>query len=117
MVTKTGEFLFGQSLDFAWCHMAVQAHRLGGVVPHIRSHDMGLFAELVIALRDEISTIDVDWLSWEDPFIFGRDPQDLRSEREGSASETRKRLGYVIPMLKILEAASTDHVLAGQRKG
>jgi hypothetical protein len=47
----------------------------------------------------------LDWLAWEDPFIYGHDAKQLRRERENSPLETQKRLGYVIPMLQLLEAA------------
>lgn len=102
MVTKAGEWLFGKSLDFAWCHLALQAHQLQQILPLLTRRDLAMFCELVLVLRDEFKTKDVDWLAWEDPFIFGRDPLELKREREQSPSETRKRLAYVIPMLQLL---------------
>lgn len=111
MVTTAGEWLFGKSLDFAWCHIVVQAMRLLEIVPtiEIKDHSFGFFAEIVLAIRDEAQTKDVDWLAWEDPFISGSNPQTLKQEREGSVRETNKRLGYAIPMLQAIVAASQDN--------
>ncbi|MFN8486279.1 MAG: hypothetical protein U0350_01725 [Caldilineaceae bacterium] len=103
IVTRTGELLLQQSLDFAWCHLALQAHQLQAVLPLIHRPDLSMMAELVLSLKDKIQTQAVDWLAWEDPFIYGRDAQQLKQEREQSIAETRKRLAYVIPMLQLLE--------------
>jgi hypothetical protein len=102
MVTTAGKWLFGKSLDFAWCHLVLPAHQLQHILPLITRRDLAMFCELVLALKDEIKTRDVDWLAWEDPFILGRDARQLKSEREQNPSETRKRLAYVILMLQLL---------------
>lgn len=101
-VRTTGQVLFGKSLDFAWCHIAVPALQLRRILPHVHRADMSLLAEIVLALRDTIQTQSVDWLAWEDPFIFNRNAAELKTEREHSPTENRKRLGYVIPMLQLL---------------
>lgn len=108
MATTVGELLFEKSLDFAWCHIAIQAGRLLEIVPTIRVEDgsMGFFAGIVLAIRDEVRTREVDWLSWEDPFVMGRDEGELKRAREASVEETRKRLSYVVPMLELLVEAS-----------
>ena len=106
MVTRAGELLFQKSLDFAWCHLAIQAQQLQSVIPRVKHRDLSMFAEFVLLLRDAIHTKDVDWLAWEDPFIYGRDPRQLKAKREQSAAETRKRLSYVISMLKLLSAST-----------
>lgn len=103
MVTRTGELLLQQTLDFAWCHLALQARQLQAVLPLVHKPDLSMMAELVLNLRDKIQAQDVAWLAWEDPFIYGRDAQQLKQEREQSNAETRKRLAYVIPMLQLLE--------------
>lgn len=102
MVTTAGEWLFGKSLDFAWCHLVLQARQLQRILPLMTRCDLAMFCELVLALRDEFKTKDVDWLAWEDPFLIGRDALELKMEREQSPVETRKRLAYVIPMLQLL---------------
>jgi hypothetical protein len=66
MVTRVGELLFGKSLDFAWCHLALRAEQLQAIVPQIQARDLSLMAEMVLLLRDVIKTKDVDWLAWED---------------------------------------------------
>jgi len=103
LVTRLGQLLFNQSLDFAWCHLAVQANQLKEILPRLRSHDLSLVAEIVLMLKDKIQTKDVDWLVWEDPFIYSCDPQQLKEEREQSSEETHKRLAYVMPILQLLE--------------
>lgn len=103
MVTRTGELLFQQSLDFAWCHLALQARQLQAVLPLIHKSDLSMMAELVLSLKDKIQAQIVEWLAWEGPFIYGCDAQQLKQEREQSVAETRKRLAYVIPMLQLLE--------------
>lgn len=106
MVSKVGGLLFGKTIDFAWCHLVVQAHQLLQILPHIKSRDLSMVAELLLPLKDAVKTKDVDWLAWEDPFILSRDALQLKMEREQSVAETCKRLSYVIPMLELLRAAA-----------
>ena len=107
MVTTAGELLFGRTLDFAWCHLAIRAGALGDILPRTSRPDMSMMAEIVVqAMGQCIRTKDVDWLGWEDPFLAGRDACQLKREREGSLQETRKRLAYVIPMLQLLDTAA-----------
>ena len=101
-LTYVGERLFNRTLDFAWCHFAVGVHHLREILPHVHNHDISMCAEMVILLQSKIQTKQVDWLAWEDPFIFSRDAQQLKSEREHSPQETRKRLSYAVPMLQLL---------------
>jgi hypothetical protein len=108
MVTKVGQLLFKKSLDFAWCYLAVQAQQLKEALRDVRNHDLSIGAEIVLHLRDKVQTRDVDWLAWEDPFIYGRNAQQLKEERERSNRENRKRLAYVIPMLQLLYAVVDD---------
>ena len=106
MATLAGQWLFGVTLDFAWCHLALQAQQLAAVMPHVSRQDISIVAEMLLPLRHQARTKEVDWLAWEDPFVFGRDPAVLKREREGSMDETHKRLAYVIPMLELLYQAS-----------
>ncbi len=105
ILTRVGRLLFKKDLDFAWCHLAIQARQLASVIPTLKDTDLSVLAEMVVRLRDQAQTKDVDWLAWEDPFLLSRDPQELRSERERSDAENRKRLAYVIPMLQVLYQA------------
>ena len=54
-------------------------------------------------LRNELQTKHVDWLAWEDPFIYGRDTEQLKAEREQSPAETRQRLAYLTRMLALFD--------------
>ena len=107
MVTRVGELLFNRSLDFAWCHLVVQAEQLQALAPYIKKCDLSMLAEIVLLLRDKIQTKAVDWLAWEKPFTDLREPQQFKQEQEHSLAETQKRLGYVIPMLQLLYEAAT----------
>lgn len=108
IVTVVGNNLFGRELDYAWCHIAATARQLRGILPRVRNPDLSMVAEMIFYLQDGIKTRDADWLAWEDPFIFGRDPAELKQERENSLEETNKRLGYVLPMLETLTRLSQD---------
>jgi hypothetical protein len=101
-VTRAGELLFGKTVDFAWCHMAIQAGRLREILPKAKNRDISMVAEMALEVLEEVQTQDADWLAWEDPFIEGVEAQALKQEREESQEENLKRLAYVIPMLEIL---------------
>lgn len=109
IATKVGEILFNKSLDFAWCHLAIQVQQLRQILPRIRKYDFSILAEIILLLKDQIKTKNVDWLAWEDPFIYSRDPDQLKKERENSRQESRKRLGYLMPVLQLsLESTDVD---------
>lgn len=103
MLTQVGEVFFQQKLDFAWCHLVIKACQLGQIMPHVKRTDMSMLAEMIVLLSERIYTQEVDWLSWEDPFIYGRNPAKMKAEREASAEDMQKRLGYIIPMLEVLK--------------
>jgi hypothetical protein len=105
MVTTAGRLLFDKEIDFAWCQLALRAGKLRKVLPLVRNHDISMVAEMVLPLREEIRTKEVDWLAWEDPFVYSRDSQELKEEKEHSPEETCKRLAYAIPMLELLYEA------------
>lgn len=103
MATRVGEVLFGRSLDFAWCHLALRAGQLKETLPRLDGiRDLSLLAAIVLALKDEIVTREVDWLAWEDPFIMGRDAEELKAAQEANPADVERRLGYVTAMVKLL---------------
>jgi len=108
MVTTVGKNLFGIELDYAWCHIVVCAGQLRRIMPLVKNPDLSMVAEMIFYMQDEIHTQDVDWLAWEDPFIFERDENELRYEREYSLIETQKRLKYVLPMIETLTRLSRN---------
>jgi len=108
IVTTVGKNLFGQELDYAWCHLVVQAKQLREVIPLVKNPDLSMVAEMIFHMHDDIQTRDVDWLAWEDPFILNRDASELKNEREQSLDEINKRLKYVLPMIEILTRFSTN---------
>jgi hypothetical protein len=69
---------------------------------------LSMVAEMILHLQHHVHTREVDWLVWEDPFILGRDPAELKQERENSIDETEKRLSYVLPMVEALVRFSKD---------
>ena len=106
MITRAGELIYDKTLDYAWCHMAVRVEDLRAVLPVVKSHDLSVLAEIVIQLQESISTVTVDWLAWEDPFIFERDAATFKQEREQSLDEDRKRLAYTISALQHLSESA-----------
>lgn len=109
-VTTAGRDLFGIELDYAWCHIAARAGQLCEIMPLVKNPDLSMVAEMIFYMQKDIKTRDVDWLAWEDPFIFARDANELKAERENSLDETNKRLRYVLPMIETLTRLSRNHV-------
>jgi len=107
-VTRVGQTLLGKTLDYAWCHFAIQAWQLREIMPKIKRYDLSMVAELILHVQEGVKTREVDWLAWEDPFILGRDAGELKRERESSLEETRKRLSYVLPMVELLTRFSVN---------
>lgn len=107
-VSRLGQILFGKWLDYGWCHLVVQAKHLVEIIPKIKTADLSMVAEMILQLQHDIQTREVDWLAWEDPFIEGRDADELKRERENSLAETRKRLSYVLPMMELLTKFSVN---------
>jgi hypothetical protein len=101
-ITDIGQTLFGKSLDYGWCHFVIQAEQLKEIMPLIKKHDLSMVAEMIMHIQAEVKTREVDWLAWEDPFILGRDANELKRERENSLAETQKRLAYVLPIVELL---------------
>jgi len=108
IVTTVGKNLFGRELDYGWCHIVVRAGQLCEIMPLVKNPDLSMVAEMIYYLQDNIHTHDVDWLAWEDPFIFERDANELKQERENSLIETHKRLKYVLPMIETLTRFSKN---------
>lgn len=102
MLTTVGEGYFGRTLDFAWCHLVVEAGQLRAILPQVKRHDLAILAELVLCQIETIHTRDVDWLAWEDPFTLGQAAEQLKTEREQSPAETQKRVNYVLAMLQTM---------------
>jgi hypothetical protein len=105
MATRAGAWLFGRTLDFAWCHLVIRAGLLREILPGVKNTDISMLAEMTILLRDRLTSLDADWLAWEDPFLLGCDGTHLKTERENSPLETQKRLAYIIPTLQAIAGA------------
>lgn len=108
IVTTVGRNLFGRELDYAWCHIVVQAGQLREVMHLVKNPDLSMVAEMIFYLQDDIHTRDVDWLAWEDPFILSQEAAELKHERENSLEELQKRLSYVLPMIETLTRLSAN---------
>jgi hypothetical protein len=108
IVTAVGRNLFGKELDYGWCHIVIQAKQLREIMLLVKNPDLSMVAEMIFYMQEDIKTRDVDWLAWEDPFILGRDANELKREREESLDETNKRLKYVLPMLETLTRLSNN---------
>ena len=105
MAIRIGELLFARYFDFAWSYLVIEAQQLNSIMPRIRSRDFGLLPEIVLLLKDHIQTQDVDWLAWEDPFIFCRDAAELQAERDNDPIELQKRLLWNKAVLEQVLAA------------
>jgi hypothetical protein len=116
MVTTVGRHLFGQELDYAWCHLVVRAGELCDVMPLVKEPGLSMVAEMIYYLQSSIQTRDVDWLSWEDPFILQREAAELKQERENSLEETHRRLSYALPMIQRLTMLSRSTVKKDELK-
>ena len=101
-ITTIGKSLFGKTLDYAWCHLVIRTNQLQEIMPRVKNSDMSMLAEMILLLQDNIKTKEVDWLSWEDPFLLSRDSDELKGEKECNQAETQKRLAYALPMLSTL---------------
>lgn len=106
IVTSVGRRLFDRELDFAWCHLVVRAAQLREIMPLVKNSGLSMVAEMIFYLQENIQTREVDWLTWEDPFILGREAAELKRERENSLAETHKRLSYALPMIETLTRLS-----------
>jgi hypothetical protein len=106
-VTRMGQLLFSKTLDYAWCHLVVQASHLARIMPYATNDGLTMVAEMILQLQDDIKTREVDWLAWEDPFVLSQNAQELKIEREKSLEETRKRLAYAMPMIETLTKFSS----------
>ena len=106
IVTTVGCYLFGRELDYAWCHIVVSAGQLREIMPLVNNPDLSMVAEMIYYLQDHLQTRDVDWLAWEDPFVLGRESDELKHERENGLEETHKRLSYALPMIQTLTKLS-----------
>ena len=104
-IVHVGEMLFQRYIDFAWSYMVMDAATLADLQPHITSDGFSLLTKILLQLDGKFMTKDVDWLSWEDPFILDRDADELRRERETSLEECEKRLSYTLPNLQLLYEA------------
>ena len=98
----TGKLLFNKYYDFACSHFAMPAKTLQNVIPGIKGHDFDILLEIILAVREQLITKDVDWLEWEDPFVLQVDAEILRKQRDNDPQEYKKRLTYIIPFLEIL---------------
>ena len=108
LATTVGKHLFGRELDYAWCHIVARAGQLREIMPLVKNPDLSMVAEMIFYMQDRIQTRQVDWLAWEDPFIFNRDANELKLERERSFAETQKRLKYILPMIETLTRLSQN---------
>jgi len=108
IVTTVGKNLFGRELDYAWCHIVVSAGQLREVMSLVKNPDLSMVAEMIFYMQGNIQTRNVDWLAWEDPFIFGQPDAELKHERENSLNEMQKRLNYILPMIETLTRLSKN---------
>jgi hypothetical protein len=98
----TGKLLFNKYYDFACSHFAMPAQTLQQLLPGVKGHGFEILLEIILAVREQLITKNVDWLEWEDPFVLQVDANTLREQRDRDPQEYKKRLVYIIPFLQIL---------------
>ena len=49
-ITTVSTRLLGKAIDFAWCHLALQAFQLTEVLANVKRHDLSMVAEMIIPI-------------------------------------------------------------------
>ncbi len=86
-ISLVGQALLGRELDFAWCYLAAVGAELRHMTNGLDESGIWLMGEMVLRVYERVQSREADWLAWEDAFILGRDPAELRREREASPTE------------------------------
>ncbi len=93
--TKIMEILFNIPIDFVWCQMSVKAADLKEILPNLINKDLLALSEIAFYFRNTLKIKEVDWLSWEDPFIFNKDAKLYREIAEHNVDDFKRRVVYV----------------------
>ena len=101
MTTRLGELLFGGTVD--WCPCALI---FGGDVSRaiLRGSSISSYAVwpewLLLAAKHgaTITSTEVDWLAWEDPFWARADAETLKRAQENDPLQVVKRIQMHAPM-------------------
>lgn len=113
---RAGEMIFGRRIDFAWSYFVIPARDLAAALPHIHHRDFRILVEIILQVLPTLQTREVDWLTWEDPYILGIDADTLRRRRESDPAETQKRLRGLTPLMQpLIEYLSKGESLAWER--
>ena len=104
MATDLGFKLFGKKFDFFWCSFSMSKENLAKTNSLVKDYrdDYLICAEMILLNFKKITIKEVDWLAWEDPYIFHKDADKFKKEKESDEKEGEKRLAYVIPTIKYL---------------
>lgn len=102
MLTTLALELYNMELEFAWCHLTLRSNKLKKILPNIKQNDISMYTEVAVNLKNDLRTQKVDWLEWEDPFIFDTNPKKFKKERESDENEDQKRLSYVLSSINII---------------
>jgi hypothetical protein len=105
LTTSLGELVFEKKLEFSWCHLAVTSSLLRQSLPKETGPGFTFMAQIIIPLIPELTVSEVDWLSWEDPYILDRDQAELKAERNQDLFDFRRRLEYALPALNLIHSA------------
>ena len=94
-LTRVGKILFDLELDFGWCHSAIPAKTLVSIIPQLNAKGIEIYAQLLLNLIPNSTKKEVNWLAWEDPYIFDKEIITLKAEVEKDPHQIQKRLEYV----------------------
>lgn len=95
-----GKHLLGVEIELGSCAMSLRADLAAKVIAGSHMTGMDAATEWILlcySFGHQPTRHQVDWLAWKDPFIEGIDDKQLKTAREQSPEETRKRLQMNAP--------------------
>ncbi len=113
MVSRTFQWLSGTFVELSPAALVLSRRAAHTILGQSQSASYDIWGEWVLlAMRNGIpvTTRQVDWLAWEDPYWEGADPADLKRAREASQEETLKRIRMNVPILMMLTEDRFHHL-------
>lgn len=105
MVSRALELLSGRFIELAPGGFILSPAVARLLLQQSTSESVTIWGEWVLlAIKNDVpvTTLQVDWLAWEDPFWEGVPPATLKRSRETSPGETLKRIRWNAPLMLML---------------
>lgn len=106
MVSGMLQLLAGKDLELNPCAFLFDVKTAKTLVDQSKTQGWSIWGEWVLLIlknRIPYTAINVDWLSWEDPFWEKEELPVLKSRKESSPEETLKRLQMNLPIANLLQ--------------